>query len=147
MHCWQHLRCWQHLHSRVHGEGAWPSACSEDGCRAQVNWSGLWTGWVWRDVRQVIVLVPIILGILAPVGVASGEPSLALALAASMKPAACSALAMLASMLDAALASWCHSEACAIGLPGTARCAAWPRAARLLPCMDAAAASRAVTHP
>lgn len=41
----------------------------------QVNWSGLWVSWFWRDVREFATLPFIVLGILVPVGAASGAPA------------------------------------------------------------------------
>ena len=36
--------------------------------------------WFWRDVRELVTLLPIVLGIIAPVGVASGAQALACSL-------------------------------------------------------------------
>ena len=39
----------------------------------QVNWTALWLTWQRRDLRELIVLIPIILIMLLPVGLFSGE--------------------------------------------------------------------------
>lgn len=40
----------------------------------QVNWSVLWRTWLERDIREIIVLPLIVLIILVPIGLFTGEP-------------------------------------------------------------------------